>query len=50
MVALAKHLIKMKIEAHKESLAGESDHDSQEDSEDQDMKSSANVLARSGKI
>ena len=46
MVAFAKHLIKMKIEAHKESLAWDSDKDSKGDSEDSDLISAANVLAR----
>ena len=46
MVAFAKHLVKMKIEAHKEN----SDHESQDDSEDPDLKIAANVLARIGNI
>ena len=46
MVAFAKHLVKMKIEAHKEN----SDHGSQDDSEDPDLKIAANVLARIGNI
>ena len=50
MVAFAKHLVKMKIEAHKESLAENSDQESQDDSEDSDLKVAANVLARIGNI
>ena len=48
-VAFAKHLVKMKIEAHKESLAGGDEND-QDDEEDADLKTAANVLARIGKI
>ena len=47
-VALAKHLIKMKMEAHKESLADDSDQDNMDDCEDPDLKVAANVLARIG--
>ena len=47
-VAFAKHLIKMKIEAHKKR--GVSDEDEQDDEEDADLKTAANVLARIGKI
>ena len=50
MVAFAKHLVKMKIEAHKESLAENSDQEGQDDSEDPDLKVTANVLARIGNI
>ena len=50
MVAFAKHLVKMKIEAHKESFAEISDQESQDDSEDPDLKVAANVLARIGNI
>ena len=50
MVAFAKHLVKMKIEAHKESLAEISDQEAQDDSEDSDLKIAANVLARIGNI
>ena len=50
MVAFAKHLVKMKIEAHKESLAENSDQEGQDDSEDPDLKVAANVLARIGNI
>ena len=47
-VAFAKHLIKMKIEAHKKREV--SDEDEQDDEEDADLKTAANVLARIGKI
>ena len=49
-VALAKHLIKMKMEAHKESLADDSDQDNMDDCEDPDLKVAANVLARIGNV
>ena len=49
-VAFAKHLIKMKIEAHKESLAGGVSDEDQDDEKDADLKTAANVLARIGKI
>ena len=47
-VAFAKHLIKMKIEAHKKR--GVSDEDEQDDEEDADLKTAANVLARIGNV
>ena len=49
-VALAKHLIKMKMEAHKESLADDSDQENMDDCEDPELKVAANVLARIGNI
>ena len=50
-VAFAKHLVEMKIEAHKESLSeGVSDKDNQEDNEYADLKTAANVLARIGNV
>ena len=49
-VAVAKHLIKMKIEAHNESLADDSDKENMDDGEDPDLKVAANVLARVGNI
>ena len=47
---MAKHLIKMKMEAHKESLADDSDQDNMDDCEDPDLKVAANVLARIGNV
>ena len=40
----------MKIEAHKESLAGGVSDEDQDDEKDADLKTAANVLARIGKI
>ena len=44
-VALAKHLIKMKMEAHEDS-----DQENMDDCEDPELKVAANVLARIGNI
>ena len=49
-VALAKHLIKMRMEAHKESLADDSDQEDIDDCEDPELKVAANVVARVGNI
>ena len=49
-VALAKHLIKMRMEAHKESLADDSDQEDMDDCEDPELKIAANVVARVGNI
>ena len=49
-VAFAKHLIKMKIDAHKESLADDSDQGNLDDCDDPDLKVAASVLARIGNI
>ena len=49
-VAFAKHLIKMKIDAHKESLADDSDQGNLDDCDDPDLKVAASVLARIGTV
>ena len=47
---MAKHLIKMKMEAHNESLADDSDQEDMDDCEDPELKIAANVVARVGNI